>query len=76
MMERKYSVQELNELRRLCEHKWLFGTYMPTNSCGFSRSYQEIDKIKAVEEMVRTHMIAGHTAEDLRNSETRPPSEK
>jgi len=71
MNERKYSVSEINELRRAVEYKWLFGSYTPHfnegGSC--SRSYHEEEKTKAVEEIVRTHMIAGHTAEDLYASE-------
>ena len=31
-----------------------------------SRSFQEDEMTKVVEEQVRTHMAAGHTAKDLR----------
>jgi hypothetical protein len=72
MSERKYSVSELRALRMAVEHKWLWGAY----GCGAyqecSRQYQAEEKWKAVEEMVRTHMRAGHTAEDLYASERRP----
>lgn len=53
-MERKYSVGELAALRRVVEHKWLFGTY-DYHGGGMSRSYREEERAKAVEEMVRTH---------------------
>jgi hypothetical protein len=68
MSEKRYSVSELDELRTAVEHKWLFGSYN-FEGAGFSRSYKEEEKAKAVEEMVRTHMLAGHTAEDLYASE-------
>lgn len=70
MSERRYSVSELDELRAAVESKYLWGSYMPdfcTNR--MSRQYKEDEKNVAVEQMVRTHMIAGHTAEDLRASE-------
>lgn len=72
MTDRKYSVEEVNALRRVVESKYLFGSYH--GRCGFSRAYKDVEKDKTVEEMVRTHMIAGHTAEDLLASEK--PSEE
>lgn len=69
MTEKKYSVSELDALRIAVEHKWLWGTYNFSAKQGFSRSYREEEKAKAVEELVRTHMLAGHTAEDLYASE-------
>lgn len=71
MTPRTYTVREVNELRRVVEHKWMHGTHgtWPGNVVKtppiVSRNEQEI----AVEERVRTHMLAGHTAEDLINSE-------
>lgn len=73
-MVRKYSVQELDALRSVVESKWLFGMYDTSNFSGFGRSYGEGEKEKAVEEMVRTHMLAGHTAEDLIASQQEPPA--
>lgn len=61
---RAYTVPEIDDLRRVVENKWLFGSYGGSGG-GLSRPYQETDKVKAVEEMVRTHMLAGHTADDL-----------
>lgn len=74
-MNRKYSVAELDDLRKACEHKWIFGRYNPMQiNILFSRCYQEPEKTNAVEQMVRTHMIAGHTAKDLYASENPIPS--
>lgn len=67
MMERDYTVRELDDLRSAVENKWLYGTYSPSGNC-FSRSYREDEKCKSVEAMVRTHMLAGHTACDLLDS--------
>jgi hypothetical protein len=72
--QRKYSVTELDDLRCVMEMKYLFGTYNSPANCS-SRSYKESEKIKAVEEMTRTAMLAGHTADDYRNSERLPDAE-
>jgi hypothetical protein len=72
MGERKYSVSELHDLRIVVGHKWVWGAYNPQpapGGSGLSRSYNAAEKATAVEEMVRTHMLAGHTAEDLIASE-------
>ncbi len=68
MSERSYTVGELDELRRAVENKWLYGSYCRPHS-GCSRSFREDEKTKCVEQIVRTHMIAGHTAADLYESE-------
>jgi hypothetical protein len=68
-------VKELDALRFAVEMKWLFGRYNPPNS-GCSRQYSGSEKSKAVEEMVRTHMLAGHIAEDLYASERQPQAAK
>ena len=70
MSERKYSVSEIEALRNSVENKWLFGSYNPQHTrCCASRSYSENQKTQCVEELVRTHMLAGHTVEDLYASE-------
>lgn len=69
MTDKRYTVRELNMLRGVCERKYLYGTYDVPMHGGVSRGYMEAEKVRAVEEMVRTHMIAGHTAEDLLDSE-------
>jgi hypothetical protein len=63
--ERAYTVAEIDALRQAVETKWLFGTYSQGSGMRMSRQYMEQDKVKAVEEILRTHMLAGHTAEDL-----------
>lgn len=72
MSERSYTVSELDALRNAVERKWLFGSYRLGIQCRMSRSYREEEKTKAVEEIVRTHMLAGHTADDLYASEPKP----
>lgn len=71
-MERAYTVSELDELRHACENKWLWGLYSGPQYNGCSRTYRAEEKIIAVEEMTRTHMLAGHTAADLIASEREP----
>lgn len=65
MADRAYTVSELNALRQAVENKWLWGAYRGPRGNGASRPYREEEKIAAVEQMVRTHMLAGHTANDL-----------
>ena len=62
---KKYSVHEIDDLRQVCEHIYLFGTPSPLQTNGMSRTFYEKDKIVAVEEMCRTYMTAGITANDL-----------
>ncbi len=64
-MERAYTVTEIDDLRRLCRNKWLFGSFT-TVPTGWSRSYKESDMDKGVEELVRTYMLAGLTADAIR----------
>lgn len=68
MTEMRYSVSELDALRRVVDNKWLWGTYGNYIQAGGSRQsrcYNSEERTKAVEELVRTHMLAGHKAEDL-----------
>lgn len=70
MTDRAYTVKELDALRSTVRDKYLWGSYHGcSNHSSASRSYNEIDMNKMVEELVRTHMLAGHTAEDLLESE-------
>lgn len=69
MSERSYTVSELDELRQAIELKWLYGWYSGPPGAGSSRSYKEDEKTACVEQMVRTSMLAGHTADDLYASE-------
>lgn len=72
MTSRAYSVAEIDGLRAACSNKWLFGSYsLATIRRGLdrgysaSRSYMPSEKDNGIEQLVRTHMLAGHTAEDL-----------
>jgi hypothetical protein len=74
----RYSVREIDDLRRVCEERYLWGsTYTPpfepgeTSRVRHGRSYKESDKNAAVEEMVRTFMLAGVTAADIRAEDKR-----
>lgn len=71
MAERAYTVRELDALREAVENKWLYGRYRLGGYASQSRPYMEAEKVACVEQMVRTHMLAGHTAEDLYASESR-----
>lgn len=64
-IKRAYTVHEIDKLRQVCGDRWLFGTTCFDCSPGLSRAYKEVDKDRAVEEMVRTYMVAGITAEDI-----------
>lgn len=68
MAERAYTVSELDDLRRVLRNKWLYGSYLPDWEPGvsmMSRSYMPGEQDAAVEQMARTHMLAGHTSDDL-----------
>lgn len=61
---KKYTIDEIDKLRDLCENKYLYGLYRPQQTGGCI-PYYEADKIKAVEEMTRTLMLAGIKPEDI-----------
>lgn len=69
MTERAYTVAEIDALRRAIENKYLYGKYNLQQTAGCSRSYREEEKTSCVEQLVRTFMLVGHTAEDLYASE-------
>lgn len=71
MNERSYTVKEIDELRQACEDRWLFGTSAVKGNQQ-SRGYRPEEKAVAVEAIVRTHMIAGHVAQDLIDADSRP----
>jgi hypothetical protein len=74
MSQRKYTIKEIDELREVMEHKYLFGTYSHEWSRPGpreSRTFYEKDKLVAVEEMVRTAMLGGITAAECLASEAR-----
>ena len=67
---KKYSVAEIDDLRVVCGLRYIWGTSEPSHSgMTTSRQYSEIDKIKAVEETVRTYMIAGIKADEIRKED-------
>ena len=65
--QRQYSVAELDALRQVAEMRYLYGTTVWGE--GTSRCYMEQDKIRAVEELTRTYMLAGFTAQDIIDSD-------
>ena len=66
MTHREYTVEEIDALRAACEMRWLYGSANPEFQDGqCSRSFEEAEKAAAVEQMVRTHILAGHTQSDL-----------
>lgn len=75
MTERKYTVSEIDALRRAFENKYIWGwyggpPYTGPGQGGSSRSYSEKEKVLAVEQQIQTAMMAGHTADDLFESES------
>ena len=74
-MTRSYTVAEIDHLRRCCESRLIWGSYsgpapMPGGglsggSGGNSAPYNSAEVSRRAEDMVRTHMMAGHVAADL-----------
>lgn len=67
MAERAYTVTEIDALRQVLKNK-MFGQRWVT--CFSSDAQEQEDRRVAreaamVEDVVRTHMLAGHTAEDI-----------
>jgi hypothetical protein len=69
-MERSYTVKEIDDLRRCVEDRILFGTCVLPRGGASSGGYREQDLQVTVEQRVRTHMLAGHTAQDLIEADT------
>jgi hypothetical protein len=72
---RAYTVAEIDALRSALEVRWVWGTTAQSQTRGMSRPYYHEDKIKGVEELVRTAMLAGHTAEDIYAADREPIEE-
>ena len=70
-MMRGYTLSEIDDLRELCRMKVIWGDFVPTNRNRTSASYREADVVVQAEEMLRTYMMAGITADDIRK-EARP----
>lgn len=75
MKERSYTVKEIDDLRSVCRCRFIFGTCVLVKSQG-SHGYPADVEQKAVEEIVRTHMIAGHVAQDLIDEDQRKSAER
>jgi len=72
MTKRRYTVAEIDELHEVLRTKYLFGRYHHDplkDEIVWSRTYNETDMLRSVGVALRTHMIAGHTAQDLIDSE-------
>jgi len=65
MADRAYTVAEIDALRGACKCRWLYGTTRLSSQGGMSRSYGPGELDAAVEQMVRTYMMAGIVAEDI-----------
>lgn len=65
MSERAYTVTDLDDLRRAVRNKYIWGNYHGGYDGQWGRPGKIGEAEVVVEEMVRTHMIAGHTASDL-----------
>lgn len=66
---KKYSVADIDALRRVHRNHIVYGWYDGPVSPRESRSYNSRDVTAEAEDRVRTSMIAGHTAGDLIESQ-------
>lgn len=70
MMERSYTIAEIDALRSTLENEYLYGRYNgPRSMSGWSRSYKESEMAMVIEARLRTLMLAGLTAEEIRAQE-------
>lgn len=60
-MKKAYTVKEIDALRNACDERYM-SRYVPG---AVYTGYSDSKRILAVEEMVRTYMLAGITAEDI-----------
>ena len=83
-MERAYTVKEIDALREVCRTKLIWGYYTGPQEHHKTRvgdvvmwsapgSYNDAELSTKVEEMVRTFMLAGLTADDLLAADAPPP---
>lgn len=73
--ERAYTVSEIQELRSVCENKFLWGSYsgpVLEDGTSYSIQYQRGEKTAAVLAETEFWMRAGKTARDLLDSEKAP----
>jgi hypothetical protein len=63
-MERAYTVREIDDLRKVIYMRLTYGTsYIPNGASGTCAKQEDVEAV------LRTHMIAGHTAQDLRDED-------
>lgn len=66
-MERAYMLKEIDDLRQLCRDKWTYGSFFPDFASGqIGRTWYGSERDIGTEELVRTYMLAGITAEQIR----------
>lgn len=78
MKEYRYTVREIDDLRRVhtdlvedgyCTSEF-YDAFLKNRQSEMMRwKHSEKDTSKIVEERIRTSMLAGHTAEDIKNNE-------
>jgi hypothetical protein len=76
MLERSYTVSEVDALRTALEKRFLFGSCAPNHKGRSSLSYTEEEMAEVVEHRLRTHMIAGHVAQNLIDEDVRKELER
>jgi hypothetical protein len=73
---REYSPHEVDALRAAVKNKFWWGRYGGPVGDATSRVSNERDSASVIEEQIRTHMFAGHTAENLTASDPVVSQEK
>jgi len=63
---RSYTVKEIDDLRSVVGTIWDWGSLDPDQWDGCSRACKPDERARCVEEEVRTYMLAGITADDIR----------
>ena len=63
--KRHYTVADIDNLREAVRNIYLWGNALGPSGQDVSRSYEEAEMTKSVEESVRTYMLAGVTGADL-----------
>ena len=62
-----YTVTEIDDLRLAVDNRYLWGN--ANGGSGLSRTYNSEERAKVVEEQVRTFMLAGIRAKQLREAD-------
>lgn len=66
MSEHKYSLAEIDQMRRAVEHEWLFGR--GRSQSGMSRTFGPGELETAVEQRLRTYMQNGTDPAELQQA--------